>query len=112
MIHKQNQTTEFYTEIKDNQINYKYINVGDNREYYDFLFRYLLSLEKAKYTTVDNEIKIQWSLVKYPDDLVNENKKQSTKDKKKYNYRIKARNYTIENNTLIFTGLAGKKPAN
>lgn len=28
---------------------------------------------------------------------------------KKYNYRIKARNYTIENITLFFTGLAGKK---
>ena len=80
MIHKQN--PEFYTEIKDNQLNYKYINVGDNREYYDFLFRYLLSLEKAKYTTNDKEIKIHWSLVKYPDNLVDENMKQSVKDKK------------------------------
>ena len=34
---------------------------------------------------------------------------QSTKDKKKYNYRVKARNYLIENNTLYFTGFAGKK---
>ena len=34
--------------------------------------------------------------------------KQATKDKKKYNYRSKSKNYKIENDILYFTGLAGK----
>ena len=33
---------------------------------------------------------------------------QNTKNKKKYNYRQKAKNYTIENNKLYFTGHANK----
>ena len=33
---------------------------------------------------------------------------QNTKNKKKYNYRQKAKNYTIENNKLYFTGYANK----
>jgi len=58
------------------------INVGDNDHYYVFLFRYLISLENAKYKNRDNEIKINWKLVLYPDDLINDNMFQSTKDKK------------------------------
>lgn len=68
-----NQAANFYTVIKDNKIIYKYMNVGDNREYYDFLYRYLFSLEMAKYTTNDKEIKIHWNLVKYPNDLIDGN---------------------------------------
>ena len=34
---------------------------------------------------------------------------QSTKDKKRFNYRNKAKNYTIDNNCLYFTGYDGSK---
>lgn len=27
---------KFYTEIKDNKIDYKYVNEGDNKNYYNF----------------------------------------------------------------------------
>lgn len=35
--------------------------------------------------------------------------KQSTKDKKRFNYRNKAKNYTLDNNCLYFTGYGGRK---
>ena len=47
-------------------------------------------------------------MVNYPKSLVNNNMSQNIKDKKRYNYRQKAKNYIIENNKLYFTGF-GKK---
>ena len=77
-----NQKAEFFTNVKENKILSQYINVWDNEHNYDFLFRNLISLENAKYKNRDNEIKIDWKLVLYPDDLINDNMFQSTKDKK------------------------------
>lgn len=47
-------------------------------------------------------------MIKYPDYLINDQMNKITKDKKKYNYRRKAKNYMIEDNILYFTGFAGK----
>ena len=34
--------------------------------------------------------------------------KQSTKVKKRFNYRNKAKNYTLDNNCLYFSGYGGR----
>lgn len=46
------------------------------------MYKFLFSIENAKYITDFNESKISWKLVKYPKDLIDEHMKQSTKDKK------------------------------
>lgn len=75
--------------------------------HYD-LYDFLVSIEKAKFTTEFKEAKIFWNLVKYPQNLIDINMSRLTKDKKKYNYCKKAKNYNIENNILYFTGYGGK----
>lgn len=73
---------KYYSDNKDNENNSNLINVGDNKKYYEYLYRYLTSLHKAKYTTKEGEIKIHWNLLEYPDDLFNENSNQKVKEKK------------------------------
>ena len=77
--------------------------------FYGELYYFLSSVENAKYTSEFNEMKINWKLVNYPKDLIDDNMQQSTKDKKRFNYRNKAKNYTIDNNCLYFTGYDGSK---
>ena len=40
-----NQNAEFFTNVKENKLNSQFTNIGDNYKYYDFLFRYLISLK-------------------------------------------------------------------
>ena len=100
--------TKFFTGIKENSMSSHYIQLENDENYYKFLYRYLISYENAKIFSKDNEITIDWKKLKYPDNLINENMLQREKDKKKYNYRTKAKNYKIENKILYFTGYAGK----
>ena len=69
----------------------------------------MVSVENTKFTTEFKETKIQWKLVKYPDNLIKDNMSKLTKDKKRFNYRNKAKNYTIEDNILFFTGFKSKQ---
>ena len=73
------------------------------------MYIFLSSIEKVKIVNEFNETKINWNLVIYPKDLVDDKMKQSTKNKKKFNYRNKAKNYLLENNCLYFTGYRGHK---
>ena len=57
--------------------------------YYEDLYKFLSSKENAKYINDFNESKINWKLVKYPIDLIDENMKQATKDKKNIIIEIK-----------------------
>lgn len=84
----------------------KFINVRDKPNYYEDIYRFLSTIEKAKYINNFNETKIQWKFVKYPNALFKIDMNQSTKDKK-YNYRNKAKNYKLENNNIYFIGYAG-----
>jgi hypothetical protein len=70
---------------------------------------FLSSIEKAKIVNEFNKTKILWNLVKYPKDLVDDKMKQSTKNKKKFNYRNKAKKYLLENNCLYLTGYGEHK---
>ena len=88
--------------------NGKYIEIGDNKNYYDEIYTFLHTKEKAKFKTKDGEIFIKWDQVKYPENLINDAMSQNQKDKKRYNFRQKCRNYLIENNILYFTGYGGK----
>jgi hypothetical protein len=70
---------------------------------------FLSSIEKAKIVNEFNKTKILWNLVKYPKDLLDDKMKQSSKNKKKFNYRNKAKKYLLENTCLCFTGYGGLK---
>ena len=61
---------EINFEDEVNNTNAKYINIGDKKNYYDDLYYFLSSVEKAKYTNEYNETKINWKLVNYPNDLI------------------------------------------
>ena len=99
---------KLYFQSEKNKDNSIYIYLGNNKNYYENLYRYLLSYEKAKFVTIDKETRIHWDKLQYPKDLFNVSTKQKIKDKKKYNYRMKALNYTIENKILYFTGYGRK----
>ena len=62
-----------YTTNKENNISSTYINVGDNKDYYENLYKYLISLEKAKFITKDNEILIHRNNLEYPKNLYDDN---------------------------------------
>ena len=106
---KQSKNASFHLksndEIKDIT---SFVSIGDNKYFYNDLYIYLKTLEKATYKEKNGISFIKWNLVKYPDSLINSNMNQNTKNKKKYNYRQKANNYTIENNKLYFTGHENK----
>ena len=108
-IFKENTLSKNNTYFKDDiyKNSGKFINVRDKPNYYEDLYKFLSSIEKAKYINNFNETKIQWKFVKYPNTLFEIDMKQSTKDKKKFNYRNKAKNYKLENNNIYFTGYAG-----
>ena len=103
-----NLSPRIYSKDIDYKLKNVLINVGENINYYDDVFNYLISLEKSKYTTKNNEVHIHWSNLQYPKDLCNNNLSQKAIDKKKYNYRKKAKNYILESNLIFFTGYAGK----
>ena len=99
---------DIYIANNDNKISSVFINVGDNKDYYENLYKYLISLDKAKYITKDNETHIHWSSLEYPKDLYDDNLPQKAKDKKRYNYRNKANNYVLEDKIIYFTGYGAK----
>ena len=68
----------------------------------------MVSVENNKYITEFKETKIQWKLLKYPDYLIEDNMNKITKDKKRFNYSNKVKNYIIEDNILFFTGYKSK----
>ena len=47
-------------------------------------------------------------MLEYPKDLYDDNLPQKIKDKRKYNYRKKAKNYILENNIIYFIGIQEK----
>ena len=101
------QKNTIYFKDDENKTNTKYKNAREKQNYYDDLYIFLISIEKAKNVNELNETKIRWDLAKYPKDLVDDKMKHSTKNKKKFNYGNKAKNYLLENNCLYFTGYRG-----
>ena len=83
-IFKENTLSKNNTYFKDDiyKNSGKFINVRDKPNYYEDLYKFLSSIEKAKYINNFNETKIQWKFVKYPNTLFEIDMKQSTKDKK------------------------------
>ena len=79
---KNNLNPRIYSKDIDYKLKNVLINVGENINYYDDLFNYLISLEKSKYTTKNNEVHIHWSNLQYPKDLCNNNLSQKAIDKK------------------------------
>ena len=73
--------------------NGKYIEIGDNKNYYDEIYTFLQTKEKAKFKNKDGEIFIKWEQVKYPENLINDTMSENKKDKKRYNFRQKFRKY-------------------
>ena len=99
---------KYYSENKDNENNSNLINVGDNKKYYENLYRYLTSLRKLNTLQKKEKLKftgIYWNIRKIYSIRILSKK---LKIKKKYNNRLKAHNYILENNILYFTGYGGK----
>ena len=61
--------------------NGKFIEIGENKNYYDEIYTFLHSKEKAKFITIDGEIIIKWDQVQYPENLINDTMSQNIKDK-------------------------------
>ena len=56
-----NLNPSIYSKDKDYKLKIVLTNVGENINYYDDLCNYLISFEKSKYTTKNNEVHIHWS---------------------------------------------------
>ena len=106
---KQSKNASFHLKSKDEIKDItSFVSIGDNKYFYNDLYIYLKTLEKATFKDKLGNTYIKWNLVKYPDSLINGDVNRNTGNKKKYNYRQKAKNYIIENNKLYFTGHANK----
>jgi len=65
-----NQKATYYLNLNTNTNDETILSsVGEDNFYYNNIFDYLKSLEKAKYIDEEGQTKIRWNLIKYPANL-------------------------------------------